>query len=517
MAASASTTDAVAARTRTRTTYADTNTNTNANNTNPFILPELIHRLSRFTTLHDSLSCALVCRAFSEIFIPVIWFSVDFDLQPRFTGLPSSVVTKHGHHIRIVENIQSCAEVRVLANPQVQRLRKIKYMDTTGSNLQHILGFEIVSRNSASLVRLDLVPDDPVPVGEENRLANYIQVTALIPPFGSPQASKLYRLCIMDLHLTFEGLMTIFHGCPQLTKLGLVNVTILGKPTNPQQLYQHPNISFLSCLHQALFRTDPLDRHQPTPSLLLHLPHLKTIELCDHEVENNPSPSTLNTIPPRALLSELSRHCPNLTGLRVQGLRDCTDLVSAFCSTPISRQVSELAFDYDHISLGIITSLLLHPQSLTSVKIYRGVDFILDRDVVPIVDDHFWAQGQFMQLVPRTCKGLRILDIHLHEMDMDVVEMGKWVCKDLRRLRVRIKGLDTRERILETIALWRKEWRARRNNLPSSLDVSNSNSNGNSANGQTNDLSIEERVVRHLLKLENLEIVWLGCQDWSPF
>ncbi|KAF9335073.1 hypothetical protein BGZ91_010619 [Linnemannia elongata] len=411
MAASASTTNAVAARTRTRTADSSANTNNN-NSTNPFTLPELIHRLSRFTTLADSLSCALVSRAFSEIFIPVIWFSVDFDSQPRFTDLPPSIITKHGHHIRIVENIQSCAEMRVLANPQVQRLRKIKYMDTTGSNLQHILGFEVVARNCGSLVRLDLVPDDPVPLGEENRLANYIPVTALIPPFGAMQESRLYRLCIMDLYLTFEGLMTIFRG--------------------------------------------------------------------------------------------------------FQGLRDCTDLVSAFCSTPASRKVSELAFDYDHISLGIITSLLFHPETLTSVKIYRGVDFILDRDAVPAVDDHFWAQGQFLQLIPRTCKGLRILDIHLHEMDMDVVEMGEWVCKDLRRLRVRVKGLDTRERILETIGLWRREWRARRDNLPSTL--SGSDSISNPVNGeQQNGMSIEERLVRHLLKLEKLEIVWLGCQDWSPF
>ncbi|KAG9069410.1 hypothetical protein KI688_010312 [Linnemannia hyalina] len=452
MAASASTTNAVAARTWTRT--ADNSTNTNNNNTNPFTLPELIHRLSRFTTLADSLSCVLVSRAFSEIFIPVIWFSIDFDSQPSFASLPPSTITRYGHHIRIAENIQSCAEIRVLANPQVQRLREIRYMNPTGSNLQHILGFEIVARNCSSLVRLDLLPDDPVPLGEENRLANYIPVTALIPPFGAMQES----------------------------------------------------------------RTDPLDGHHPAPSLLLHLPHLKIIELCDHEVENNPSPSnTLNTIPPRIILTELSRYCKNLTGIRVQGLRDCTDLVSAFCSTPATRKVSELAFDYDQISLGIITSLLLHPQTLTSVKIYRSVDFILDRDSVPAVEDHFWAHGQFLQLIPRTCKGLRILDIHLHEMDMDVVEMWEWVCKDLRKLRVRVKGLDTRDRILETIGLWRREWRARRNNLPSSLDVSDSNSSNHVNSGQQNSLSIEERVVRHLLKLEKLETVWLGCQDWSPF
>lgn len=511
---------AVATATKVRTT--NTNAGTNINSVNPFDLPELTHRLSLFTSLQDAISCALVCSQWSEIFIPVIWFSIDFDRHPRFTDLPASVITKHGRHIRIVENIQSCAEIRALANPQVQRLRKIKYIDTTGSNLQHILGFEVISRNCTSLLRLDLVPDDPVPAGEENRLANYIPITALIPRKGALQESRLYRLCIMDLHLTYEGLMTIFHECPQLTKLGLVNVTILGRPTPgmPQQpLFQHPNITFLSCLNQALFRTDPLDG-QPAPSLLLHLPKLKTIELCDHEEAHSPS-----AIPPKAILKELSRYCRHLTGLRVQGLRDCSDLVSAFCST-VHRKVSELAFDYDHISLGIITSLLLHPQTLQSVKIYRGADLILDQDAVPNVEDHFWASGQFLQLIPRTCMGLRILDIHLHEMDMDVVEMGEWVCKDLKRLRIRIKGLDTRDRILETIALWRREWRARRNNLQSSFSANNGTASNTSikpailsatANGLPASLSIEERVVRHLLKLEKLETVWLGCQNWSPF
>ncbi|KAF9130084.1 hypothetical protein BGW39_003488 [Mortierella sp. 14UC] len=488
-------------------TNASTNTH-NGNTNNPFDLPELIHRLSRFVASKDALSCALVCKTWSLIFTSVIWFSIDFDAYPRFSDLPPTTIAKYGHHIRIVENVQSRNDIKVLAHPAVNRLRKMKYVDTTGSNLQHILGFEIVARNCSSLLRLDLVPEEPVPPEEHTRLSNYLPVTALIPRFGAMQPSRLYRICIMDLHMTYEGLVTLLQGCPKLTKLGLVNVTILGKPAH-LPVVQHPNISFLSCHHQALFRTDPLDNNQPAPSLLLHFPNLKIIELCDHEEEGSAA-----IIPPNIIIAELSRHCRLLTGLRVQGLRDCSDLVSTFCSM-VGRSVSELAFDYDHISLGIITSLLFHATTLQSVKIYRGVDFILDNETVPHVADHFQVWGQFLQLIPRSCAQLRILDIHLHEMDMDVVEQVEWVCRDLRRLRVRVKGLDTRDRVMETIELWRREWRARQNNA--STTISATHNNKSTLPTITIGLSIEERVTRHLLKLEKLETVWLGCQDWSPF
>ncbi|KAF9107574.1 hypothetical protein BGX29_005933 [Mortierella sp. GBA35] len=469
-------------------------------NNNPFDLPELQHRLSRFVSLQDALSCARVSKSWSDIFISVIWFMIDFETQPRFAELPFETISKYGHHIRIVENVHSCAEMKSLANPQVRRLRKLKYMDTTQSNLEHIWGYEIVARNSSSLLRLDLVPEEPIPFEHHNRLSNYVPVTALLPSFGASQPSKLYRLCMMDLHLTYDGLMTILRGCPHLTKLGLVNVALLGRPGGHQP-YQHEGIVFFSCHHRAFFRTDPLDG-LPAPSLLTHFPNLKTIELCENEGDVS--------VPPNLIMDQLSKQCPSLTGLRVQGLTDCSPLVSQFCSS-VNRNVSELAFDYDHLSLGIITSLLLHPTSLRSIKIYRSQDLVFNREYVPPVSDHFQHSGQFLQLIPRTCSQLRIMDFHLHEMDMDVVEMGEWKCKALRRLRIRVKGLDTKKKILGAIALWRAGWRAQRLTKPSTdsgvsvLDV------------QLSSATIEARVARHLLKLTNLETVWLGCQDWTPF
>ncbi|KAF9151999.1 hypothetical protein BG015_005937 [Linnemannia schmuckeri] len=43
---------------------------------------------------------------------------------------------------------------------------------------------------------------------------------------------------------------------------------------------------------------------------------------------------------------------------------------------------------------------------------------------------------------------------------MDLVDMDEWICKDLKMLWVRVKGLNTKDKILKTVTLWRKGcWR----------------------------------------------------------
>ncbi|KAF9147022.1 hypothetical protein BG015_011390, partial [Linnemannia schmuckeri] len=71
---------------------------------NPFDLPELRYRLSWFVTIKGALSCALVFKAWSDDFVSVIWFKVDFDVQPRFANLSPDTIAKHGHRTRVVKN-----------------------------------------------------------------------------------------------------------------------------------------------------------------------------------------------------------------------------------------------------------------------------------------------------------------------------------------------------------------------------------------------------------------------------
>ncbi|KAF9432667.1 hypothetical protein BGZ76_010497, partial [Entomortierella beljakovae] len=85
-------------------------------------------------------------------------------------------------------------------------------------------------------------------------------------------------------------------------------------------------------------------------------------------------------------------------------------------------------------------------------------------------------------------------------MDMDEVEKGRWVCRDLKNLKVGIKGLDTVEMINATIDKYRE---GRRLMMGSG-----------SQSTITVDDSIEARLAKHLLQFESLETIWFGTKIW---
>ncbi|KAH7047695.1 hypothetical protein BKA57DRAFT_463141 [Linnemannia elongata] len=155
--------------------------------------------------------------------------------------------------------------------------------------------------------------------------------------------------------------------------------------------------------------------------------------------------------------------------------------------------------------------ILLHQTTLQRLRVFSersGASY--DEDEVEEVSEVVQEFSQFFQLIPRGCSQLKHLDLHLLEMDMDEVELGEWACKDLVVLRVRIKGLDTKERILEAIELWRQGcWKRRQEEAGAPITLEEERDD-------QMDLSIEARVAHHLLKLEELRSVWLGCQTWGP-
>ncbi|KAK3845512.1 MAG: hypothetical protein J3R72DRAFT_521086 [Linnemannia gamsii] len=100
-------------------------------------------------------------------------------------------------------------------------------------------------------------------------------------------------------------------------------------------------------------------------------------------------------------------------------------------------------------------------------------------------------------IFPRKCSRLQDLDLHFLEMDRDDIEQGNWVCKDLRILRFRIKGLGTGENIVRAISLWRAGYRRRWQEKVTGFPEPE-------AKEDRIDHSIEARVARHLLKFEKL-------------
>ncbi|OAQ32510.1 hypothetical protein K457DRAFT_123163 [Linnemannia elongata AG-77] len=456
-----------------------------------FELPELTHRLSRFVTVQDAISCALVSKAWTEHFISVIWFKIDFDVHPRFLNLSPDIVAKHGHHIRIIVDAKTLPQVSILANSGVNGLRDLK-IETAASASQHVRAYEIVFRNNHSLEDLNLTAINTT-VSKQDSTAHYVPVSALIPSLGSssPTLSKLQRLRIQNMCLTHDSLAFVLQGCPRLSQLRLSFTDVVGTPT---QSFQHAGVKVFGSTLKSIFPDEPTGT-----SLLSYFPGLTTLSTYNY--------GSSHSIPSARIKDDITRYCPHLSGYH---LEDSTGAIVLNFLTDIANNMSEIVCLLRHISSETITAMLLHQATLKIVKHFNfEQDFDFEKEEIAKVGDHLQLSGRFLQLIPRCCPDLEELRLFGHEMDMDVVEQGKWVCHDLKTLRIRIKGLDTKEKILKAIALWRKGcWRRWRKNAGTSVAAEDEE--------DETDMSIEARVARHLLKFDKLWWVWLGYQTWTP-
>ncbi|KAK3808915.1 MAG: hypothetical protein JOS17DRAFT_765528 [Linnemannia elongata] len=456
-----------------------------------FDLPELTHRFSRFVTVQDAISFALVSKAWTSHFISVIWFEIDFDVHPRFLNLSPEIVAKHGHLIRIIVNAKTLPQVSILANAGVNSLRNLR-IETAASASQHVRAYEIVLRNNRSLEDLHLTAI--YIVNKQDSTAHYVPVSALIPSLGSspPTLSKLKKLKIANMCLTHDGLTFILQGCPRLVNLMLQYTDVVYTPT---QYFQHVGVKFFAASLTSIFSAAPTG-----PSLLSYFPNLTT--LSTYNYEGSPF-----TIPSARIKDDITRYCPHLSGYKLQ---DITGLIVPSFLTDIASNVSEVVYLHKTISSETITAMLLHQATLKSVKHFaldNGFEF--EKDEVAKVVDQPEVSDRFLLLIPRCCPALEEWGLFSHELDMDDVEQGTWACQDLKKLRMRIKGLDTKEKILKAIALWRKGcWRRWQKHAGTSVAAEDEE--------DETDMSIEARVARHLLKFEKLWWVWLGYQTWTP-
>ncbi|KAF9149883.1 hypothetical protein BG015_008293 [Linnemannia schmuckeri] len=128
---------------------------------------------------------------------------------------------------------------------------------------------------------------------------------------------------------------------------------------------------------------------------------------------------------------------------------------------------------------------------------------------------------KLLQLIPKGCLQLEILDLKIPEMSIDEVEMGNWACKGLETLSIKIKGLDTKEKICKAIDLRRagckKQRQEKENEEMEEVEEETKKARIPAAVMRLDgmDLSIEARVARHLLKFVELETVWLGYKSWT--
>ncbi|KAG0268976.1 hypothetical protein BGZ95_002236 [Linnemannia exigua] len=389
---------------------------------NPFDLPELRHRISRFVTIKDALTCALVAKAWSDDFLSAVWFTIDFDIHPQFADLSPDVVTKHGDLIRIVRNARTTVQVSILDNVQVNNLKELR-IEVAISDTHRAQAYEVVARNRSSL--------------ETEVLGDVI--------------TSFQHMDVVNFGSTFKSIFRSFSTCP---------------------------------------------------SLLSYFPNLTTLSTFNYNAgDSGPSSARVKR--------ETSLYCPRLSGYY---LEDDTGYIIHKILTKVANNntVEKIRFLYEHVSQDLVTAILLHQSCLrviTHFDLYAGFD--LDKDELVPVKNQMEESKKLLQLIPRRCPKLEHVDLHAHEMDMDDVEMEEWVCKDLKTIRVRIKDLDTKDKILRAVTLWRKGcWRRWQEQAGALV--------GEEGKLDEADMSIEARVARHLIKFGKLWKVWLGYQTWTP-
>ncbi|KAG0271529.1 hypothetical protein BGZ95_000647 [Linnemannia exigua] len=472
---------------------------------NPFDLPELIYRLSRFVNNNDALSCALVSKAWTIDFVSSIWFQIDFDIHAQFADLSPDVVAKHGHHIRVVKNAKALAQVSALDHSNINRLRYL-HIEAAASTTQQENSYRIVTRNNTNLQELILFAA-PISGSNPAYSSYYVLSAAFSPSYDALQQRtpipNLTSLKLKGLIITYSSLESILQVCKNLTELRLPQVALIGRLNRP---FQHTGITLFSFGLKSIFHEDPA-----RPSILSHFPNLTTL----HTWQNT---SSKDMVPSERIKKDLSTYCPHLTQYK---LEDYSGNITPEFLTNIATNITRITFEEEYMSPETISAIILHQSTLKKVAHFYSPGFDYEKDEVPPVSDKIKVSDEMLQLIPRRCVQLERLNLHPYEMDVDVMEAAEWVCKDLKKLRIRVKGLDTKEQILRVIALWRagcwRRWQEKAKRTNALVVEAEEEEEQEEVEKQLEeDYSIEARVARHLLKFEQLWWVWLGYQTWTP-
>lgn len=404
-------------------------------------------------------------------------------------------------------NASTLLQITSLAHPSINKLKELKIRTVAlKSPMLHVRAYEIVSRCRASLQSMHLFASTSS-VDRLQSATNFVITSTFIPlPSAAsfPGPSKIMTLKIEQLCLTHDDLVDILQGCPALSDLRLLYTSLTGTPSKS---FQHTGVTFFGSDRRTLFGSNYALQpnaiawritsgvETPHTSLLSYFPNLATLSVCNYTPEA--------TFPSAEIKETILKHCPHLTGFQ---LEDITGAIVFEFLANISDKVTQLVFRHFNMSMEMIKSILLHQNSLMTLRHFSIPGFSFEDERMALVATHSQALGSQLQLIPRKCSRLRVLDLHFFEMEMDAVERGEWACKDLRLLRVRVKGLDTKDKILKAIELWRAECRRRRKEKAATVMEMEED---------VTDLSIEARVARHLLKFEKLSSVWLGYKTWA--
>ncbi|KAI7827986.1 hypothetical protein BC939DRAFT_76644 [Gamsiella multidivaricata] len=155
----------------------------------------------------------------------------------------------------------------------------------------------------------------------------------------------------------------------------------------------------------------------------------------------------------------------------------------------LTLEMDENAKQRDMSSRMIFVAALVPHSSVSRLSSVRLHGICLSRD-------------SFASLL-RGCPLLTSVDLQQDE--------SEWACKQLQQLRVRIRGLDTKEKVNRALELWREGMEKDETDL---MDEEGKEvvDGSNESHVKKEDTSIEARVAKHLLKFDELKEVWLGTR-----
>ncbi|KAF9570586.1 hypothetical protein EC968_001661 [Mortierella alpina] len=461
--------------------------------------PLVCNRLMQYIPVRDALSCIRVCKTWTQHFARAVWQTIDFKTHESFLLLDSAIVQQYRQHIQAIENVSIPVHLESLGEDiHLNRLTSISVLLSKDDTLFNTRCQELIRSNKTSLTALEVEADyktDPWSVA--------FPLEVFLPDPGSNWTSKLKKLMIMGFTMPHTSLVTILRSCPALTSLDLWDTVIQPSEDGTEDRYRHLGMTYF------ILDADNLLVQNPVPgqskSLLVHFPNLWTLSTYGYAVD---------TFPSTLLWDEIRQWCPRLRNLET----NCTPApLIAKMLTQASVGLARVHFDYDAAAADIFLSLLVHRKTLVKVSAATAGSGFYGKETVPEVKDPLEGETWIAQCIPQQCSQLEELFLPEHAMNMDEVEKKDWQCRGLKDLRIRVQGLDTAEAIDRVVATWN-----RRRRVKLGLDLESRSANaertGPDAAAEERDMmtkehpgaSLEERVVRHLLKFDKLKSVWLG-------
>ncbi|CAO3566967.1 unnamed protein product [Mortierella alpina] len=453
---------------------------------NPLSLPEIRERIGRYLSVNDALSCVQVSKDWAKDFARPIWHTIHFEAQPQFVELDPEVIQKYRHLISTVTHFKNPAQLKTLqsssssSSPQSGKsITGLAVLSGTVKSHDQSICNDLIARNSSSLTKVVLQHEHSSAEGEEEdpSLETFSPIEALIPSpaAGLTTTLRLTTLRLQQYRIQRETLCMLLRGCPALETLDLLRTSVFQRlpNDNTKDEFQHSRIRYLAIDADnlllpaaatadapALTAVPVQSLMQPTrPSLLVHFPALTTLGI---------DANTHSEVEVPEFRSEIARRCPNVRALDSYGW-----ILSILLVNGCFETIRSVSFNHSGIDAKLVLALLNHEDTLTSVSTHtneswgsaadetergREEEEMIGSASVAAAPERFVESHidsiWMVHMIPRQCPKIERMWFPEYMLDMDDIEKEPWKCEGLRDLRVRIRGLDTAEKIQTVLSTW---------------------------------------------------------------